>query len=62
MALIFSYDTIFIQESVLGFIEGNPMLTLIIKVFGLIPFKARLTHETRIALIWLNSHIMIMGC
>jgi len=39
MFKIFRYYTILIQESMLSFCKGNPVLFLILKIVSLIPFK-----------------------
>ncbi len=59
MAQIFSNDTIFIQESILGLIKGNFVFSLIFKILRLIPFEVGFAHVTKIAYVWLNSHIKL---
>jgi len=57
MREIFSYEAIWIEKRVLGLIERNAMLFLVLEVFCLILFEIRFTHGLRIEEIWLFRHI-----
>ena len=62
---IFQYDTVRVSESVLGEIEGDPMLFPITQVFFSIPFKFcawSRSHTKTIPQIWpiCNTYILLV--
>jgi len=58
MREIFSDEAVRIEKRVLGLVERNTMLFLVLEVFCLIPFEIRFTHGLRIEQVWLFRHIL----
>ncbi len=58
MNYIFGNNTIFVEESILCFIEGNPMSFGILEVLFLMPFEDIFSHEWRAPGVWLFSHTL----
>ena len=58
MICIFGNNTIYVEESKLCFIEGNPMSFAILDVLLVMPFEDIFSHEWILSGVWLFSHIM----
>ena len=57
--MIFGYHAIGVGESKLRHPERNAVLVLVFLVLLRIPIEPGLCHKTRLAQIWLDSHMIV---